>query len=187
MAVIPDPYPPLSDPAVGEPLSSGEALYLRPTIIAGEGLNSGTGQFSYWTACKTETVSHVVTLTGGTAVSVPTWAEIALYSADPAGDLTQLATTGNIESSGIWGSEYTEYTSALGTAVQLAAGSRYAVGLLSVAATPPALAGQYVYFADVPPVMSASLSGLSELPASEAAASLTFGSVALVFQAIVKP
>lgn len=177
--------PPVALPPRAEVLSVGEIILPRSSIIQASSLTSGTVQFSYWTAARTETIGHVTTLTGSQAAVTPTWAEVGIYSIDGSGNLTLLATTGN--TSGLWNADYTEFTTALGTSFAKMAGVRYAVGILSVAATAPSLAGQYLYFTDKAPVIAASLATQTSLPTTVASSGLTVGGISLAFQTLLTP
>lgn len=173
----------------GEPLTSGEAVIAR-AFTANDLITLASGQLSltYWTAAKTEACGHVTTYTSSTAAASLTYAAVGIYTMDAAGDLTLAASTANLEGS-MWATAFTAYQESLTAPFAKVAGSRYALGVLAVGTTPPALAGiSPSAFAFTPPYTGAELTGQTVLPASIPAGSLSGGPTGtLMPQAIVAP
>lgn len=183
------PFSPLQvNPYAAEPLQSGEALYARYANNSTISLASGQVAFTFWTAVKSESCSHVSTQTEGTAASGLTYAAVGIYTIDQSGNLTLAASTGDLHAS-LWTSIFTSYTSALTTPFVKTAGSRYALAVLAVGTTPPVLSGVVPSsFAFVAPLAGAALTGQSSLPSSVPAGSLVSGPTGtLMPQAIVAP
>jgi hypothetical protein len=156
-----------------EPLASGEA-------ISGRRANSEFTQVSgqllltYWTAATTGTATTVITGTGGIAGSGLTYAAIGIYSVAGNGNLTLLASTGDLHST-LWASAYSGYTSSLTSSFSRVAGTRYALGVLPVGTTPPSLYGNFIpYWTEqLPPIAGGTVSGLAVLPSTVSAGSVS--------------
>lgn len=153
---------------------SGELTMPRASAFFG-GITPTLGQLllAYFNAQRTETVGHVATETGGTAAAGLTTAAIGAYSVDALGNLTLLASVSDLT---LWTGTFTLYTRAWSVAWPKTAGLTYAIGVLAAGTTPPALSGSAVTgnFANQAPLMCAiGGTGLSSLPASVAAGSLT--------------
>ncbi len=170
-----------------EPLASGECTYPR-SLATWNALSLSTQvlSLSYWTAATSGTATTVTTVTGGTAASGLTYANIGIYAVAANGNLTLLASTGDLHAS-LWTSTFTNYASTLTASFSRQAGVRYALGLLAVGTTPPALSGNSVegWFSTVSPTLCAVLSGQSTLPSTVTAGSL--GNGVAVFTAVVAP
>ena len=127
-----------------EPLAVGEATL--PRFI---GVNTNTvsltndvARFTYFTAQRTETISQVKTISGNTAAVGATLARIHIYEQDAHGNLTEVAKTANTTS--LWTSTNTVYTTALEASFQKKAGHRYAVALcISGTSVAPTLFGYW--------------------------------------------
>ena len=123
-------------------LDDGEALMNRDIGMGGVTITSGALHLSYFTATKTETVTSIITATVETAAADNTLARIGVWSVNSEGGLVELlASTANLAS--LWASTYSNVTRALQTPWNKVAGTRYAVGFLSVGGTPPALIGLF--------------------------------------------
>jgi hypothetical protein len=167
-----------------EPLTSGEALFPRYAFTQQQALTGSTLALTYWTACKTETINNVQTVTGSQGATL-TYAAIGIYTIDGSGNLTLAASTGNLHST-LWLATDTEYTAALTSGFSKVAGTRYAMGLLAVGSQPPNLFGQYSQGSDRAPITAASVSETT-MPASISGGGLTTGTYQISFQAIVTP
>jgi len=170
-----------------EPLTSGEAIYARPTLSGGLTLTTQVLALSYWTAATSGTATAVTTQTAGTAASGLTYANVGIYSVAANGNLTLLASTGDLHTT-LWIATYTNYASALGTSFTRVAGTRYALGCLAVGTTPPQLVGISPYsgnFMTIAPSVAEQVTGQSTLPSSVSAGSLANASS--VIGAIVAP
>jgi hypothetical protein len=180
------PFSEMSGLYPGEQLTSGEAIFSRIAAQGSASLTSGAVLFSYWTAATSGQASTVITYTAGTAAGTPTYGAVGIYSVDSAGDLTLLASTGDLHAT-LWAATFTRYPSALQTVFNRVSGQRYAVGCLSVAATSPALgglSGTGTYLNEAP-TLASTLSGQSVLPASVPAGSLS--GMYEMFAAVVQP
>jgi hypothetical protein len=166
-------------PYGAEPLTSGEAIIPRVAVTpAGTGLTSGVLGLTYWVAATSGTATAVTTCTAGTAASGLTYANIGIYTIDVSGNLTLVASTGDLHTT-LWVGTFTTYTSSLTSSFTRTAGTRYALGVLGVGTTTPILTGVapsdggFMAFA---PVLARSVSGQATLPSSVAAGSIIGGS-----------
>jgi hypothetical protein len=173
--------------AHGEALTSGEAVFARVAASGSVAMSTEVLVLTYWTAVSSNAACNTVTTaTTGTAASGLTYANIGVYSVASNGNLTLVASTGNLSST-LWKSTYTTYVSSLTASFSRSAGLQYALGVLAVGTTPPSLAGAQPAggFLDVAPLLSGSVSSQSTLPSS-----LTSGSISayyLMAEAIVSP
>jgi hypothetical protein len=172
-------------PYSGELLTAGEAVQHRVAFTQQQPLTTGTMFLTYWTAARTETAAHVVTTTGGTAASGLTYANIGFFTVAANGDLTLVASTGDLHTT-LWIATFTDYDSSLGAGFTKVAGTRYALGLLAVGTTPPNLWGQFVSYAGTAPII-AGTAAEATLPATLAHGSITANTYQIAFQAVVKP
>lgn len=162
-------------------LDTGEETMPRTSIAASAtAASTGLLRLAYFTARKTETVTQVRMVTGGTAAApTPTLCRIGVYSVDSSGDLTLVASIPNDTT--LFASASTSYTRSFSAPFDKVRGARYAVGILVVSATTvPTIFGQsvgpgseYSY----PPRITGQVSGLSDLPDTVAAASVGATSV----------
>lgn len=192
-------YVTVSSPSGAEPLGAGngEAVYNRLWVVGATTLTTQVIQFTYWTAATSGTATTVVTGTDATAASGLTYAAIGIYAVSSDGSVTRLASTGDLHTT-LWADTYSIYTSSLTSNFNRVAGQRYALALLAVGATPPAISGttttayQFINYPGIvaPCDVSLSTSGLgtySTLPASVTAANLNpFGPTSAA-EAIVYP
>ena len=149
---------------------TGEALFLRvATSDTPSALTTETLYLTFWTAATTGTATTVTTATAGTAASGLTYAAIGIYSIDGSGNLTLVASTGDLHAT-LWISTYTGYTSTLGSSFSRVAGTRYALGILAVGTTPPTILGFAIYpFGRITPVLAAGYNSQTTLPSTIAA------------------
>jgi hypothetical protein len=185
----PSGYLPYGNPYSPEPLDSGEALMLRLLANSVQALNTGNVQFSYWTACKTETCTFVTTSTGDRASASPSYSAVGIYSVAANGNLTRVASTGDLHAS-MWTSTYTDYKASLGAGFSKQAGKRYALAALTVDATPAKLlcANPSGLYYSRTPIMMSVLTGQTTLPASVTSGSMTSGpTYGMVIQGVVEP
>lgn len=159
------------------PASAGEENLDRMMLSStNNALTNQVLRLSYFTARRTESISQVYMITGGTAAgATPTYAAIGVYQEDPVtGNLTLVASTASDTT--LFAATSTKYTKALQAAFTKRAGIRYAVGVLvvSAAAFPTFLSVtiQNQPEAAVYPRRTASIGGQATLPASIANASL---------------
>jgi hypothetical protein len=128
-------------------------------------------QITYWTALKTEACNNVVTTTQGTAASGLTLARIGIYAVANNGDLSLAASTPDLSATA-WLSAFAGYRAALSAPFAKTAGATYALGMLTVGATPPSLATSPTYgvFYNFPltppfgPFFGGTVAGLAALP-----------------------
>jgi hypothetical protein len=172
--------------ASAEPLASGEAMFARVAWTQQQSLTASTLMLTYWTAVKTETAGHVITVTGSAASSGVTYANIGVFSVDSSGNLTLLASTGDLHAT-LWTGTFAQYTTAFTASWPKVAGTRYAMGLLAVGTTPPNLFGQFVSLPGLAPILAGTVGGQAAMPGTVAHASVSAGTYQIAFQAAVTP
>jgi hypothetical protein len=157
-------------------LQSGDSTFPRRTI-AQSTVSTGNGnlRLTYFVSRIGETVTQVRTLSGTTAAVGTTLAKVGVYSEDASGNLTLIGATANTTT--LWATINTAYTTSLSSSFAKTRGVRYAVGTLVVGTTTsPTLQG--ITAPTVPvetsqqPRMSGLISGQTDLPSSITAASL---------------
>lgn len=162
---------------LGVPLALGEATFARRHFASAGATISGDLQLSFFTACKTETVTQLSMYSAGTAGASVTLNRWGVYNVAANGDLTLTASTPNDLT--LFTATGTRYVKALSVPWAKVAGNRYAVGFLTVAGTPPSVYGSTdistaladnVWGRD--PRLSGRVTGQTDLPASVAAASV---------------
>lgn len=137
-------------------------------------------RLTYFTARKTESISQVKMVTGGTAAgATPSLVRIGIYSVAPNGDLTLIASTPT--DTALFAAANTAYTKALSAAFTKVEGQRYAVGLLlNTAAAFPTILGaaqQNAVLGAVAPILNGSVTAQADLPNSVATASVATSTV----------
>lgn len=152
-------------------LATGESNVPRTELTAANVMVSGVLYVSYLTAQRTELVGRVRLVCATAAGATPTLCKVALFSVgagdDLTSDLTELLTSANDTS--LFSSSNTAYTVTFPDWVTKTAGQRYAVGVLVVSGSSmPTLAGMQVSTlaaveTSVPPILSAELSGQSDI------------------------
>lgn len=150
---MPFDYANLPKVAVGpNDLLVGESTIPRNAIASSSVTSGGSSlRLTYFTASKTENVSSVRVITGGTAAAAtPTLCRIGIYAVGDNGDLTLIASTPNDTT--LFAAASTVYTKALSAPFVKYKGLRYAVGILVVSG-----------------VATPSFQGNNSVPASEAA------------------
>lgn len=152
----------------------GESTMSRRYITGSGATTTGTMVLGFFTARRTESITQVRTTTGSTAAVGSTLSRIAMFSVDSAGNLYLIASTANDAT--LWTAANTAYTETFSSSVNVVRGSRYAVGLLTVgASTAPSFLGSTTCPAAeafLPPMLSAQVPSLSDLPSSVVAANL---------------
>lgn len=172
-------YEPFNGTAAGA-LASGESTCPRLDATASNLTATGSMRLSYFTATKTETIFQVAYFTGGTAAAAtPTLVRYGVYQEAGNGDLTLVASTANDTT--LFAAAGTAYPKNLVAAWSKTRGTRYAIGRLVVTAVQvPSLlgrpaaaagAGAGIWFAT--PKLTAQATGLTDLPSTITAASLT--------------
>ncbi|HUQ85068.1 MAG TPA: hypothetical protein VM077_01985 [Candidatus Limnocylindrales bacterium] len=162
-------------------LTTGESTIRRRDIDT-NGISQGstTLRVAYFTAGKTETITQVRFISGGTAAgATPTICRIGIWTADAAGALLSLVASTTNDTT-LWAAAATVYTKALTASFTKVVGQRYAVGTLvvSAAATPTTVGtngvgGLPAAEAGLSPRMSGTVAGQSNLPASVVAGSIS--------------
>ena len=157
--------------STAEPLASGEAIFARIAANGATTLTTQTITLSYWTAVTSGSATAVTTATQAPAAAGLTYAAIGVYSVAANGNLTLLGSTGDLHAT-LWASTYSSYTPSL--AFTRVAGQRYALGVLAVGTTMPALsaASDYFTFNPIPPVVFGSVPGQSTMPSSISSGSI---------------
>ncbi len=163
---------------LGVPLASGEASSDRRFLGSAGAGASGELHLSYFTATKSESVTQLAMYSAATAAATVTLVRFGVYQVAANGDLTLLAATANDAT--VFTSTNTRYARSLTSTWTKAAGTRYAVGHLVVATTPPAVYGPSdltVTAVDTiwarEPRISAKRASQTDLPASITSANLT--------------
>jgi len=152
-------------------LATGESNIPRTGITAANTLTSGVLYLSYLTAQKTELVGRVRVVCATGAAATPTLCQVGLFSVgagdDLDADLTLLAAS--VSDTALLSASNTAYTVTFPSWVAKTAGQRYAVGVLVMSgAAMPVLAGLPLSTlasveASVPPILSAELSGQTDI------------------------
>jgi len=155
---------------------TGEETISRENVAASNTLTTQNLVLSYFVARHTGNINSVATASTGTAAgATPTRCQVGIYSVAANGDITLIGSTANTTS--LWATINTLYTTALSAPTPIATGSTYAVGLLVVtAATAPTVAGgpttAPAAVQALAPRMSGVVTGQATLPASVVSASI---------------
>lgn len=156
-------------------LTSGITTMHRNDDMTGQLTSAGSLRFTYFTPRETVTVASVRTISGSQAAVGSTLCKVGIYTVDEAGDMTLVASTANTTS--LWSSTNTRYTTALSSPYEVVRGTRYAVATLCVgASTAPYIVGLGNGNADElaeAPRLCGALFSQTDLPASPTEASLT--------------
>jgi hypothetical protein len=152
-------------------LTVGEATMSRRYINGSSAASSGTMTLAFFTARKSETITQVRTITGSQNQTAATLQRIAVYSVDDAGNLSLIASTPSDLT--LWAAANTAYTEAFTSSFAKVRGNRYAVGVLCVGDSPSFLGGQAPSAESfAPPMLSARVTGLSDIPSTVVVANL---------------
>lgn len=137
---------------------------------------SGTVRFMFFQAPRTETITQVATVTGGTAAAAtPTLCRMGVYSVGANGDLTLVGSHAN--DTALFAGTATRYAKTLTTPFALNAGTWYAFAVLVVTGgTLPTFNGVGLNAstaqAALAPRLTGQLAGQTDLPASVLAANV---------------
>lgn len=123
------------DPAAytGQRIGTGQGTLPRTapwanTVVLGA---SGQAAFQHIRAVRTETIASIRTFTATTAAgATPSTCKVGLYSMAANGDLTRVGISANTTS--LWGTANTTYTTALLAGAPVVAGLDYMVGMVIV-------------------------------------------------------
>ncbi len=164
------------EPFDPDALTTGESTMRRREAAGSVNTTSGIMRLGYFTARKTEVVTQVRLVSGGTAAgATPTLCRAGVYTVAANGDITLVGSIAN--DTALLATTFTQYTRSLSVAFTKTAGIRYAVGVLVVTgATAPTLMGTVLPVAaevGAAPRLSAFVSGQSDLPGSVVVASVT--------------
>lgn len=158
-------------------LAVGESTMPRLDASSGSStLTSGSVRFTYLTPEKTETITRVRVITGGTAAASLTLARFGIYTVDGLGNLTLVGST--VSDTSLFAATNTAYTRTLSAAFTKTRGRPLAVAVLVVGATPPAIladalaAGASNFTLTFPPIVSG-IGSQSDLPSTVAVGSLS--------------
>jgi hypothetical protein len=155
-------------------LDVGQETLSRVTANSSVSIASQAMQLAYFTARKSETTTQVRVYSGGTPSNTLTLGRIGLYLIDSAGAGTLVASTANDTT--LLGSASTAYTRSWSVSYSMAAGQRYALGVLSVGTTGGSLVATASLTAAetaVAPRINGRITGLADLPASYADAGVS--------------
>lgn len=155
-----------SDPNL---LTVGQETIDRLLAIGGITMTSGTLRLAYFTSRKSETITQLKAVVGGTAAgATPTLIRYGLYSVDASGNLTLVASTPNDTT--LLTITTTPYPKAVSVPYAVQRGQRYAFGVLVVTgATAPSLLASAVVnsaLASASPRRLGNLTGQADLPGS---------------------
>lgn len=159
-----------AEPLDADQLTAGEGTMRRRNIVStAVATSTGSLRLSYFTARKTETITSLRLISGGTAAgATPSLVRAGVYTVADNGDLTLVASIANDTT--IFANISTAYTRALSASLAKAAGQRYAVGILVVtaAAAPTVLGNNFVAASEAgqAPRLCAAFHGQTDLPAS---------------------
>lgn len=160
-----------------EGLLVGEATIRRREISSNAAsIASQSLRLTYFTAKKSEVISQISTVTGGTAAAAtPTLCRFGVYKVESNGDLTLVASTANDTT--LFAAATTQYTRSLQAPFNKIRGQRYAIGVLVVSGVAtPTFHGHTVNqisITTMEPKQGALISGQADLPASITSASLS--------------
>lgn len=162
--------------------TAGEETLQRPVVTGTVSTTSGRLTLTYFTARAALVAANVTVCTGGTAAAAtPTICRIGLYLVNGDNTLTLVASTANDTT--LFAATFTSYTKAFSASYTLAAGTRYAIGVIVVnAGAVPTFAGagpSVSALALVTPRVGGYITGQTDLPSS-VSASLT-GGAAMVY------
>lgn len=161
-------------------IDSGEIAVDRRIAAAAATTASGTLKLTYFTAKRSESITNLASMTHGTAAAAtPTLCRMGVYEVAANGDLTLVASCASDTS--LYAATYTRYERVTLAPWAKVAGRRYAAGVLVVSSVAVcnflgATVGSTTVFSTslgVAPRLSAQVTGLSDLPATIAAGSLT--------------
>lgn len=160
-------------------LTTGEESFPREHANSnGITQNSGTLRLTYFTLRKSGTRTQVVVSSGGTAAgATPTLVRVGLWRSNDAGDLLELLAATPNDTSLLAGT-FSDYTKTFSASFGAQRGMRVAAGLLVVtAAAAPTVCGSVPALNTsqlaLAPRLSAVLTGLTDLPTTAAAGTLT--------------
>lgn len=184
-------YLPPAPPDTTSSLNPGAETFGRLFITQNNvALTSGSLLVSYFTAVRSETVVYANLIIGGVPGTARTLCRYGLWTADNAGALlAQIAATTNDTS--LWQFAFADDNKkAWSSAPALVQGQRYALGALFIGGTAPQILGQSASAGSATqnartPRLGAIISGLSDLPSTAAAGSLTDAGQVGYFQALV--
>lgn len=157
------------DKAAAGLITTGEEAYSRRHATQDCVLTSGTMLLTYFTARKTETITQVTLFTGSTAAAGLTLAQIAIYSVDGSGNLTEVVATASDTS--LFNATNSSFTKALSSSFAKVAGTQYVCAVLAIGTTVPSLVGSIGFGAltSVAPRLCGAVPGQASLPSSTAA------------------
>jgi len=146
-------------------ITSGEETLDRLQTFGDVDMVLGSVHLTYFTARKTETINNVVTAIPSTAGASNTTSRIGIYTIDGSGNLTLTASTAN--DTALWTSTGTR-TKALSSSWSKVAGTRYAVGMLTIGGTPAQPGGVFTIpsLSGTAPRVAGEMTGQSSLPSS---------------------
>lgn len=150
-------------------IATGQETFPRETCDQNAtAATSGVLELTYFTAYKTETSTQVKTFAGGiAAAATPTTCKVGLYTVASNGDLTRVAITANTTT--LWATINTAYTTAWLASVDLVKGQRYALARLIVTGVAaPSWPCQFLAAAlgSETPRINGQVAGQTDIPAS---------------------
>lgn len=114
-----------------EILGAGEeAIFKRHWITNQPGITNGNFRGTYFTCHKSQTITAIRTLVGGTNQIGATLCRIGLYTVDSSDNLTLVASTAN--DTNLWNTANATVDKSLSSSYAVTRGNRYAIGLLVV-------------------------------------------------------
>lgn len=170
------PYAIDNGPAATEILASSvEGIFDRHLITSQPGISNGNMRGTYFTCRRSQTITSIRTLVGGTNQTAATLCRIGLYTVDASDNLTLVASTAN--DTNLWNSANATVDKALSSSYAVKRGTRYAVGLLVVGSSQAPTIGALQLTNSAPGQASPRLAFLigsqTDLPSSIATGSMT--------------
>lgn len=152
-----------------DPLVIGESSMSRNTVVAAQTLTSQQLRVSFFTAKKTEAITHVRLIPGGTSAgATPTLVRVGIYEVADDGSATLIKSSTN-DTSKLNAQTDAAHTFTLSSTFTKIRGKRYGVGVLCVtaAAAPTLQGGNFAAGSGVGlPALMLSKGGQSDLPSS---------------------
>lgn len=170
------PYAADNGVAATEILSAGEeGIFDRHLMTSQPGISNGNMRGTYFVCRKSQTITAIRTLVGGTNQTGATLCRIGLYTVDSSDNLTLVASTTNDTS--LWNTANATVDKALSSSYAVVRGTRYAVGLLVVGSSQAPTIGGIQLTNSAPGAASRRLAFLigsqTDLPSSIATGSMT--------------
>lgn len=162
--------------AATEILAAGEeAIFDRHLMTSQPGISNGNMRGTFFTCRKSQTITSIRTLVGGTPQIGGTKNRIGLYTADASDNLTLVASTAHDAT--LWDTSNATVDKALSSSYAVTRGVRYAIGVLIVGSSQGPTLGAIQLANSAPGAAARRLAFLigsqTDLPSSIATGSMT--------------